>query len=79
LSLPQCLKVKTYSKEEVAQIEKIDVVEWANQSRNYLSIIYKTYAKINDSYVDANLIIIQEQIQKAGIKVITVLKEIFKA
>jgi hypothetical protein len=71
LSLPQCLKAKTYSKEEVAQIEKIDVVEWANQSQNYLPIIYKTYAKINDSYVDANFIIIQQQIQKAGIKVIS--------
>ncbi|WP_395047868.1 S1/P1 nuclease [Flavobacterium sp.] len=79
LSLPQCLKAKTYSKEEVAQIEKIDVIEWANQSRSYLPIIYKTYgAKINDSYVDANFIIIQEQIQKAGIRLSSVLKDIFK-
>ena len=79
LTLPQCLKVKTYTKEELSQIEKIDVVEWANQSRSYLPTIYKTYgAKINDSYVDTNYIIIQEQIQKAGIRLASVLKETFK-
>lgn len=79
LSLPQCLKAKNYTKEELSQIEKIDVVEWANQSRSFLPIIYKTYgAKINDSYVDTNFIIIQEQIQKSGIILASTLKEIFK-
>jgi hypothetical protein len=79
LTLPQCLKAKTYTKEEQAQIEKIDVIEWANQSRNFLPIIYKTNgAKINDSYVDKNFLIIQEQIQKAGIRLAAVLKETFK-
>jgi hypothetical protein len=47
----------------------LDLYDLANQPRSYLPIIYKTYgAKINDSYVDANLIIIQEQIPKAGIR-----------
>ena len=79
LTLPQCLKAKAYTKDELAQIEKIDVVEWANQSRSFLPIIYKTYgAKINDTYVDTNIIIIQEQIQRAGIRLASVLKEIFK-
>jgi hypothetical protein len=79
LTLPQCLKAKTYTKEELAQIEKIDVVEWANQSRSFLPTIYKTNgAKINDSYVNENYIIIQEQIQKAGIRLASVLKDIFK-
>ena len=80
LTLLQCLKTKTYTKEEVAQVEKIDVVEWANQSRSFLPVIYKTSgAKINDSYVDANFVIIQEQIQKAGIRLSSVLKDIFKS
>lgn len=78
LSLPQCLKARTYTKEEVAQVEKIDVVAWANQSRSFLPVIYKTYgAKINDSYVDANFVIIQEQIQRAGIRLAYLLKTTF--
>ncbi len=40
LTLPQCLKAKTYTKEELSHIEKIDVVEWANQSRSFLPKIY---------------------------------------
>lgn len=79
LTLPQCLNAKVYTKEEVAQIGKIDVVEWANQSRSFLPVIYKTNgAKINDSYVDSNAIIIQEQIQKAGIRLASVLKDVFE-
>lgn len=79
LTLPQCLKAKTYTKEEQAQIAQIDVVEWANQSRSFLPAIYKTNsAKINDSYVDQNFIVIKEQIQKAGIRLAAVLKEVFK-
>lgn len=77
LTLPQCLSAKTYTKEEVAQIETIDVVEWANQSRSYLPVIYKTNgAKISDSYVDDNFIIIKEQIQRAGIRLAAVLKTV---
>lgn len=79
LTLPQCLKAKVYTKEELAQIGKIDVVAWANQSRSFLPVIYKTNgAKINDSYVDSNAIIIQEQIQKAGIRLASVLKAVFQ-
>lgn len=78
LTLQQCLKAKVYTKEEVAEIGTIDVVEWANQSRSFLPVIYKTNgAKIDDSYVDRNAIIIQEQIQKAGIRLASVLKEVF--
>mgnify|MGYP000701036802 CR=1 FL=1 len=79
LTLPQCLKAKTYTKEELAQIEKIDVVEWANQSHSFLPTIYKTNGtKIDDFYVDRNYPIIQEQIQKAGIRLSSVLQEVFK-
>ncbi|MGV9004439.1 S1/P1 nuclease [Flavobacterium sp.] len=79
ITLPQCLNAKSYSKEELAQIEKIDVVEWANQSRSFIPNIYKTNArKIDEPYVDRNTIIIKEQIQKAGIRLASVVKEIFK-
>lgn len=79
LNLPQCLKAKTYAKEEVAQIAQINVVAWANESRSFLPIIYKTNEhKIDDAYVDRNYLIIQQQIQRAGIRLASVLKEVFK-
>jgi hypothetical protein len=77
--LSECLKAKKYTKEELSEIEKIDVVNWANQSRSYLKIIYNTgNHKIDDAYIDNNYPIIQEQILKAGIRLSSVLEDIFK-
>ena len=79
LTLPACLKSKNYTKEEVSAIEKVDIVAWANQSRKYLNIIYKTNNhKIDENYVDQNYPIIQDQILRAGIRLCSVLKDIFK-
>jgi hypothetical protein len=79
LTLPECLKSKTYTKEEISAIENINVVDWANQSRQYLSVIYKTNNhKIDDIYVDNNYPIIKDQILRAGIRLSSVLKDTFK-
>lgn len=79
LTLPECLKSRKYTKEELLVIEKIDVVDWANQSRSYLNTIYKTNNnKIDDHYVDINYVIIKDQILKAGIRLSSVLEAIFK-
>lgn len=78
ITLPQCLNAKNFTKEELSEIEQIDVVAWANQSRSFLPIIYKTNSnKVDDLYVDKNYPIIQEQILKAGIRLSSVLREIF--
>ncbi len=79
LTLSECLKAKIYTKEELSEIEKIDVVNWANQSRSFLKIIYNTgNRKIDDTYIDNNYHIIQEQILKAGIRLSSVLENVFK-
>ncbi|MGL2963900.1 S1/P1 nuclease [Flavobacterium sp. RSB2_4_14] len=79
LTLSECLKAKKYTKEELSEVEKIDVVNWANQSRSYLKTIYNTgNRKIDDTYINNNYPIIQEQILKAGIRLSSVLEEIFK-
>lgn len=79
LTLSECLKAKKYTKEELSEIEKIDVVTWANQSRSYLKTIYNVgNRKISDAYINNNYPIIQEQILKAGIRLSSVLKYIFK-
>jgi hypothetical protein len=79
LTLQQCLKSKTYTKQELSQIEKIDIIVWANQSRSFLDTIYNTNGhKVDEAYVDKNYLIIQEQILDAGIRLSSVLKDIFK-
>lgn len=79
LTLQQCLKSKTYTKQELAQIEKIDVIGWANQSRSFLDTVYSTNGhKVDEAYVDKNYLIIQEQILDAGIRLSSALKDIFK-
>ena len=79
LTLQQCLKSKTYTKQELAQIEKIDVIGWANQSRSFLDTVYNTNGhKVDEAYVDKNYLIIQQQILDSGIRLSSVLKEVFK-
>ena len=78
LTLPECLNAKKYTKEEIAEIETIDVVSWANQSRSYLKSIYKINdRKLDDRYIDSNYPIIKEQILKAGIRLSSSLENIF--
>lgn len=79
LTLQQCLKSKSFSKTEFSKIANIDVISWANQSRSYLDTIYNTNGhKVDDAYIDKNYIIIQEQILKAGIRLSSLLQDIFK-
>jgi hypothetical protein len=79
LTLVESLKSNTYTKEELSEIEKINVVDWANQSRKYLGIIYKTNNhKVDNRYIDTNYPIIKDQILRAGIRLSSVLKDIFK-
>jgi len=36
ISLPECLRVNTYSKNEIRALQDINVVRWATESRSYL-------------------------------------------
>jgi hypothetical protein len=79
ISLPECLAANKYSKTEIRALQKIDVVNWAIDSRSYLPQAYKTGGnKINDEYVEACVPIIENQILKAGIRLAGVLNEVFK-
>ena len=78
VSFKQCLKEKNYSKTEIDAIQKIDVVNWATDSRKYLGTIYNVENNIiSDDYVNENLPIIKSQIHLAGIRLAGVLKEVF--
>lgn len=80
ISLTDCLKVIKYTKKEIYALQKIDVVNWATDSRTYLEPIYNTGGnKINDEYVDSSVPIIENQILKAGIRLAGVLNSVFKS
>lgn len=79
ITLQDCLKANTYSKNEIRAIQYTNVINWATDTRAYLPQIYKTGGnKINDDYVDACVPIIENQIHKAGIRLAGVLNEVFK-
>ena len=80
LKLKQCLKERTYSKTELENIQKIDVVNWSINSRLNLDTIYNLENhKITEEYVSANLPIIKSQIHLAGIRLAGVLQQVFQS
>ena len=79
ISLPDCLKARQYSKNEIKALQEINVVNWAKDSRSYLAAIYNTGGnKITEEYADSSVPVIENQILKAGIRLAGVLNEVFK-
>ena len=79
ISLPDCLIAQTYSATEVKDLQKIDLVAWGNDSRNLLGAVYDyKQAKVSDDYVSQSGVLIEKQIQKAGIRLAGVLETLFK-
>ncbi len=79
ITLQDCLNSETFSKKEMRKIQKINVLHWSKESRSYLEQIYNTGGdKVSDEYVNGNTIIIENQILKAGIRLASVIKKVFK-
>ena len=79
ITLAGCLKAQTYSAAEVNNLQKMDIVTWGNGSRTLLGAVYDyKKAKVSDEYVTQSGLLIEKQIQKAGIRLAGVLKTFFK-
>jgi hypothetical protein len=79
ITLKDCLRANKFSLKEMNKLQTIDVIAWSKESRSLLDTIYNTGgAKIKDNYVDASVITIQSQIQKAGIRLAAILSSVFK-
>lgn len=79
ITLQDCLKSNKFSSTEIKNIQYINVSEWATQSRSNLNEIYNFNGhNIQDEYVNANAIIIKTQLLKAGLRLASVLNEVFK-
>lgn len=80
ITLDDCLKqYASYSPEEIASFKQLHVMQWMDQSRSLLDTVYNFKDDLLDqNYVDANSVIIEKQILKAGIRLASVLTEAFK-
>ena len=80
ISLDDCLKqYDSYTKEEINEIQKIELMKWMNQSRSLLDTVYNFKNDfIDQNYVDNNTTIIEKQIFIAGLRLASVLREAFK-
>jgi nuclease S1 len=71
--------VKQLTPAEIKKYEKIDVLEWYNQSRGHLDIVYNyPSAGIDEAYITKSLPVIEKQIVVAGLRLASVLNEAFK-
>lgn len=79
ITLQNCLHTNKLNSNQIKDIQKGDVVEWAKQSRSYLDDIYNFDGhKITEDYVIKNTTIIQNQLFKAGVRLASVLNDIFR-
>lgn len=79
ITLTDCLNAQNYSVVELKDLQKIDVVTWGNDSRALLGAAYNyKQAKVSDNYVAQSGLLIEKQIQKAGIRLAGALETFFK-
>lgn len=78
ITLQDCLKSNKFTSTEIKNIQYINVSEWATQSRSNLDGIYNFNGhKVSDDYVNANVVVIENQLLKAGLRLASVLNEVF--
>lgn len=79
ITITNCLKAQNYSALEVKDLQKIDLLKWGNESRTLLGAVYNyKQAKVSDEYVEQSGLLIEKQIQKAGIRLVGILEKFFK-
>jgi len=79
ITLEDCLNAKKYTLEELNSVKKINIVAWSEESRMLLDRAYGYgNPKVQDKYVTESAEIIEVQIQKAGIRLASVLQTFFK-
>lgn len=70
--------VSSLSDNDIAAMQEVNVIKWAEESRNLLNHVYDfKNAKIDDSYVDRNAALIKMQLVKAGLRLAAVLNSSF--
>ncbi len=81
INLENCLQVyDSFSKGEVDSIKKINVLKWMYQSRSFLDSAYNYKNGFLDrTYIESSTLIIKKQLVKGGLRLASILSEVFKA
>ena len=67
-----------YSKDEIARLEQVNIIEWMNQGRALLPEVYAfNNDTIDQAYLDKTAPIVEKQLLLAGLRMATLLQEIF--
>ncbi len=79
IGLDSCLEIyKTYDDKTIASLNKIDELKWMYQSRSLLDTVYSFQDNFLDKgYIDNNSRIIKIQLLTAGLRLASVLREVF--
>jgi hypothetical protein len=81
ISLNDCLQqYDSLSQAQIDSLQKINVFQWMKQSRSLLDDVYDFKdGFLDQAYVDHNTPVIEKQIMIAGLRLATVLKEVYKS
>jgi hypothetical protein len=81
ITIDSCTKFyNTYSPSQIRGITDINLLNWMRESRSLLDTVYNfKESRITKEYVDGNVEIIEKQLLNAGLRLASVLTEIFKA
>jgi hypothetical protein len=76
--VPEILSAHPLSPEQIAAIQQIDIVSWANQSRGHLDRVYSVRGhKIDEAYIATAYPIIESQLLYAGLRLAAILQKYF--
>lgn len=79
INLKDCLLSNPFSKAELTNLQKINVVTWAQESNSLLNHCYNYQKpKVAQKYVDSSAVIVKKQIAKAGVRLASVLQTVLK-
>ncbi len=81
IKMDSCLQLyNTYDAATIAEIQNINELKWMYQSRSLLDTVYSFQNNFLDkNYIDNNVNVIKKQLLMAGMRLASVLNEVFKS
>ena len=79
ITMQTCLDMyDKYSQEYIKEIKKGNVLDWMNQSRNYLSVVYSyKYDLVTETYEEKSTVVIKKQLLAASLRLASLLEKYF--
>jgi hypothetical protein len=79
LTLESVLEAEKKNPKQIADIQKIDILQWANDSRSYLNLVYSLDGHtMNENYIRKALPVIESQLYNAGLRLASVLQRYYR-